>query len=128
MEASRGRTAWPAVAAAVAGFVVEAVVAAVPGSPLQPILAPGAEPGGPFVWIAETVGLDRLGTALPIVSVLGVAAGTVGFLVLLRIAWRGEITMRLALGLAVAFHLAIVLLPLLISRDVYSYIAHGQIV
>ncbi len=56
------------------------------------------------------------------------AAGTVGFLILLRAAWRGEITVRLALGLAVAFHLAIVLLPLLISRDVYSYIAHGQIV
>jgi alpha-1,6-mannosyltransferase len=36
--------------------------------------------------------------------------------------------MRLALGLSVAFHLTIVLLPLLISRDVYSYIAHGQIV
>jgi alpha-1,6-mannosyltransferase len=36
--------------------------------------------------------------------------------------------MRLALGLSVAFHLAVVLLPLLISRDVYSYIAHGQIV
>jgi hypothetical protein len=120
--------AWPAVAAAVAGFVVEAVVAAVPGSPLQPILAPGAEPGGPFVWIAETLGLDRLGTALPVASVLGVAAGTVGFLVLLRAAWRGEIAMRLALGLSVAFHLAVVLLPLLISRDVYSYIAHGQIV
>lgn len=128
MEASRGRTAWPAVAAAVAGFVVEAVVAAVPGSPLQPILAPGAEPGGPFVWIAETLGLDRLGAALPVASVLGVAAGTVGFLVLLRAAWRGEITMRLALGLSVAFHLGMVLLPLLISRDVYSYIAHGQIV
>ena len=128
MEVSRGRTAWPAVAAAVAGFLVEAAVAAVPGSPLQPILAPGAEPGGPFVWIAETVGLDRLGSALPVASVLGVAAGTVGFLVLLRSAWRGEITTRLALGLAVAFHLAVVLLPLLISRDVYSYIAHGQIV
>ena len=128
MEASRGRVAWPAVAAAVAGFLAEAVVAAVPGSSLQPILAPGAESGGPFVWIAETIGLDRLGSALPVASVLGIAAGTVGFLVLLRAAWRGEITMRLALGLSVAFHLAIVLLPLLISRDVYSYIAHGQIV
>ncbi len=128
MEASRGRVAWPAVAAALAGFLIEVVVAAVPGSPLQPILAPGAEPGGPFVWIAETIGLDRLGAALPVVSVLGVAAGTLGFLVLLRAAWRGEISMRLALGLSVAFHLAIVLLPLLISRDVYSYIAHGQIV
>jgi len=128
MEASRGREAWPAVTAAVAGFLAEAVVAAVPGSPLQPILAPGAQPGGPFVGIAEAIGSDRLGSALPIASVLGVAAGTAGFLVLLRAAWRGEITMRLALGLSVAFHLVIVLLPLLISRDVYSYIAHGQIV
>lgn len=128
METTRGRTAWPAVAAAVAGFLIEAVAAAVPGSPLQPVLAPGAEPGGPFVWIAETVGLDRLGDALPVASVLGVVAGMTGFLVLLRAAWRGEISMRLALGLSVAFHLAIVLLPLLISRDVYSYIAHGQIV
>jgi len=60
--------------------------------------------------------------------VFGIAAGTVGFLILLRAAWRGDIRMGLALGLSLAFHLAIVLLPLLISRDVYSYIAHGQIV
>ena len=128
MQMSRGRTAWPAVTAAVAGFLAEAVVAAVPGSPLQPVLAPGADAGGPFVWVAETIGLDGLGNALPVASVLGVAAGMAGFLVLLRAAWRGELSMRFALGLSVAFHLAVVLLPLLISRDVYSYIAHGQIV
>ena len=57
------RTAWPSVAAAIAGFVVEATVAAVPGSPLQPVLAPGADPGGPFVWAAETVG--SIGSATP---------------------------------------------------------------
>ena len=128
METTRSRTAWPAVAAAVAGFLVEAVVAAVPGSPLQPVLAPGADPGGPFVWVAETLRLDGLGDALPVASVLGVAAGMAGFLVLLRAAWRGDLSLRFALGLSVAFHLAIVLQPLLISRDVYSYIAHGQIV
>jgi alpha-1,6-mannosyltransferase len=128
METTRGRTAWPAVAAAVAGFLIEAMVAAVPGSPLQPILAPGAEPGGPFVWLAELVGLDHLGDALPVASVLGVVAGMAGFLILLRAAWRGELSMRVAIGLSVAFHLAIVLQPLLVSRDVYSYIAHGQIV
>ena len=128
MESSRGRAAWPAVAVAVVGFLAEVVVAAVPGSPLQPVLAPGAEPGGPFVWIAETIGLDRLGNALPVASVLGVAAGMAGFVVLLRAAWRGDLSLRLVLGLSIAFHLAIVLLPLLVSRDVYSYIAHGQIV
>lgn len=128
METTRSRTAWPPVAAAVAGFLVEAVVAAVPGSPLQPILAPGADPGGPFVWVAEAILLDRLGDALPVASVVGVMAGMVGFLVLLRAAWRGDLSLRFALGLSIAFHLAIVLQPLLISRDVYSYIAHGQIV
>jgi alpha-1,6-mannosyltransferase len=128
METTRSRTALTAVAASVAGFLVEAVVAAVPGSPLQPVLAPGADPGGPFVWIAEILRLDRLGDALPVASVLGVAAGMAGFLVLLRAAWRGELSLRFALGLSIAFHLAIVLQPLLISRDVYSYIAHGQIV
>ena len=128
MEASRPRVAWSAVAAAVAGFLVEAVVASVPGSPLQPVLAPGAEPGGPFVWVAEAIALDRLGDALPVASVIGVIAGMAGFLVLLRAAWRQEIPLGLALGLAVGFHVALVLLPLLISRDVYSYIAHGQIV
>jgi hypothetical protein len=60
--------------------------------------------------------------------VLGVAAGMAGFLLLLRAAWRGDLTIRFALGLSIVFHIAIVLQPLLISRDVYSYIAHGQIV
>ena len=128
MEDTRRHVAWFAVAAAAAGFLIEAIVAAVPGSPLQPVLAPGAEPGGPFTWIAETIGLDRLGSAMPVASVLGVVAGVAGFLLLLRAAWRGEVPLRLALGLAVGFHLALVLLPLLMSRDVYSYIAHGQIV
>ncbi|MGH7542232.1 MAG: hypothetical protein ACRELC_14660, partial [Gemmatimonadota bacterium] len=128
MEASRAQTAWGAVGIAALGFVAEAVVAATPGSPLQPRLAPGAEGGGPFVWLAEGIGLASLGSALPIVSVLAVVAATAGFLLLLRAAWRGEIPLGLALGVAVALHAAVVLLPLVISRDVYSYIAHGQIV
>ncbi|HZB02342.1 MAG TPA: hypothetical protein VE800_09570 [Actinomycetota bacterium] len=128
MDSSRRAVAWSAVAAASGGFVLEAIVAAIPGSPLQPILAPGAEPGGPFAWIGRGIGFDRLGAAFPIVSVLAVTLAMAGFLVLLLAAWRGRVTTRTALGLAVAFHVAVLLLPLLISRDVYSYIAHGQIV
>lgn len=128
MDSSRRAVAWTAVAAASGGFVVEAIVAATPGSPLQPILAPGAEPGGPFAWIGRGIGLDRLGAAFPIVSVLAVALAMAGFLVLLLAAWRGRVRPGVALALAVACHAAILLLPLLISRDVYSYIAHGQIV
>ena len=127
MEASRPPLAWAAVAAGVAGFVIEAVVASVPGSPLQPVLAPGAEPGGPFVWVAEAIGLDRLGDALPIASVVGVIAGMAGFLVLLRAAWRGEVRSGWP-SASRSGSTALLLLPLLISRDVYSYIAQGQIV
>jgi Glycosyltransferase family 87 len=128
MESSRRAVAWTAVAVASGGFVLEAIVAATPGSPLQPVLAPGAEPGGPFVWIGRGVGLDRLGAAFPIVSVIAVVLALAGFLVLLMAAWRGQITPGVVLALAVAFHAALLLLPLVISRDVYSYIAHGQIV
>jgi hypothetical protein len=128
MDSSRRAVAWTAVAAASAGFLLEAIVAATPRSPLQPVLAPGAASGGPFAWIGRGVGLDRLGAAFPIVSVLAVALAMAGFLVVLLAAWRGRIPPRVALGLAVAFHVALLLLPLLISRDVYSYIAHGQIV
>jgi hypothetical protein len=128
MERGRRDVAWVAVAAAIGGFLLEAVVAATPGSPLQPVLAPGAAPGAPFAPIGRAIALDRLGGAFPVVSVLAVAAAFVGFLALLRAAWRGGVPVRLALGLAIACHLALVLLPLLISRDVYSYIAHGQIV
>lgn len=128
MEASRPWTARGALIACAAGFVAEAVVAATPGSPLQPVLAPGAEGGGPFAWLSGVVGLDGLGSALPIVSVVAVAGAMAGFLVLLRAAWREEVSVSSALGLAIGFHAAIALLPLLVSRDVYSYIAHGQIV
>ena len=128
MEPSRRRTAWGAIAAASVGFVAEAVVAATRDSPLQPVLAAGAQPGGPFAWISRAVGLEQIGSALPAVSVLVVIAAFAGFLMLLRAAWLGELSLGLALGLAVAFHVALVFLPLLFSRDVYSYIAHGEIV
>lgn len=128
MDARRRDVAWLPVAAAVGGFLVEAVVAATPASPLQPALAPGAGPGGPFAWIGEALGLDGLGPAFPVASVLAVFAAIVGFLWLLRETWRERVPLPVVLVLAVAFHVTIVFEPLLVSRDVYSYIAHGQIV
>jgi hypothetical protein len=128
MDSSRRTVAWTAVAAAVGGFVLEAIVAATPRSPLQPMLAPGAEPGGPFASVGRAIGLDGLGEAFPIVSVLAVALGMAGFLAVLLAAWRGRVPVGVVVALAVVFHAALLLLPLVISRDVYSYIAHGQIV
>lgn len=128
MDAPRRDVAWLPVAAAVGGFLIEAVVAATPASPLQPILAPGAEPGAPFAPIGEAIGLDGLGSAFPVASVLAVVAALAGFLWLLLEAWRGRVSPSVVLVLAVLFHVAIVFEPLLFSRDVYSYVAHGQLV
>jgi alpha-1,6-mannosyltransferase len=128
MEPSRRRTAWGAIAAASVGFLAEAVVASTRDSPLQPVLPAGAQPSGPFAWISRAIGLEQIGSALPAVSVLVVVAAFGGFLVLLRAAWLGEVSFRLAFGLAIAFHVALLFLPLLFSRDVYSYIANGEIV
>jgi hypothetical protein len=117
---------------AIAGFVIAvvatALVASVPGSTLHPVLPPGVEPGGPFRWLAGTLGLDDLhGNALVFVSVTAVVASAIAFVFVVREAWRGHISLRTALILAVGAHVVVATLPLLVSRDVYSYIAYGNI-
>jgi hypothetical protein len=124
---SPGRRTWIAPAAAVAGFFAFAVVAGAPGSPFQPQRPAAA--GGPFAGIARFLGLDRLGSG-PFVAI-GVSAGVLAvltFLWLLRAAWRGEVSARFAVALVVVLHLVVLLaLPLLFSRDVYSYAYEGRI-
>ncbi|MEX2274117.1 MAG: hypothetical protein WEA10_00925 [Actinomycetota bacterium] len=125
----RDRSLPPSVPAVVAGFCLVALVASVPGSPLQPPLPPGAGPSGPFRWLADLVGLDGLrGGYLVAVSVVAALAATGTFLWVLRDAWRGRVAMRTVVVLAVVFHLAVLTLPLLASRDVYSYAMYGRIV
>jgi hypothetical protein len=117
---------------AVAGFMVAvvatALVASVPGSPLQPALPPGTEPGGPFRWLADVLGLGEIhGSALVTASVTASVASAAVFAWVVLEAWRGAISLRAAVILAVVAHLIVVTLPLLVSRDVYSYIAYGTI-
>lgn len=120
--------AWVAGLAA-AGFVLVALVAATPRSPLQPILPDGAQPSGPLSWAARAIALDELrGGALATVTVLALAVALAGFLLALRAAWRGELSLRAVVVLAVAFHIAVLFTPLLVSRDVYSYAMYGRIV
>ena len=115
-----------ALAASVASFVFVALVAATPGSPFTPILP--SEPGGPFRWLAELVGLDGVhGSALAAVGVVAVSSATAAFVLVLRECRRGTISARTAIGLAVAYHVALLFLPLLFSRDVYSYAYYGRI-
>jgi hypothetical protein len=117
-----------ALGASIASVASVALVAATPGSPFSPVLPPGSEPFGPFRWLAEAIGLDGLdGSALAAVGVVAVALAAAAFLLVLWEAWRGTITVRTVVALAVAYHVVVLFLPLLFSRDVYSYGAYGRI-
>jgi hypothetical protein len=115
-----------ALAASVASFAFAALVAATPGSPFTPILP--SEPAGPLRWLAELAGLDGVhGSALAAVGVVAVSSSAAAFVLVLRECRRGTISTRTAIGLAVAYHVALLFLPVLFSRDVYSYAYYGRI-
>jgi len=115
-----------ALALSVASFVLVAMVAATPFSPFTPVLP--AFPSGPFRWLSDLVGLDGLrGSALVAIGVLAVAFATVAFVLILLECRRGRVSARTVIGLAIAYHVALLFLPLLFSRDVYSYAYYGKI-
>ena len=118
-----------AVVLATGGSLVCATFAAAPDSPFQPVLPVGAEPGGPLTAIATALGLDRLaGSWLIAAGVLAMGLAVAGFLVLLRETWRGLVSLRTVIVLAVLANVVVVtMLPLLFSRDVYSYAFYGRI-
>lgn len=122
------RQATRVVALAALGVVVFAVFAAAPGSPFQPVLPQGAGPGGPLTSLAELVRFDRLSGAWLVATGVAIAVFAVAtFLALLREAWRGTISTRAAVLLAIGGNLIVLMLPLLFSRDVYSYAFYGRI-
>jgi alpha-1,6-mannosyltransferase len=127
-DASSGR-ATRSIAFAIAGFLACAVFAAAPGSPFQPVLPTGAEPSGPLTALATAIGLDRLaGSWLIAAGVVAAALAVVGFLALLQAAWRGSVSLRIVVWLSVAATIVVAsLVPLLFSRDVYSYSFYGRI-
>lgn len=109
-------------------MLVVALVAATPGSPFTPILPAAGRASGPFRWLAEVLGLDGVhGSALAAVGVGAVALAAVAFLLVLREAWRGNVSPKAVITLAIAYHAVVLLLPLLFSRDVYSYAYYGRI-
>jgi hypothetical protein len=117
-----------AIAGSIASVVLVAIVASAPRSPLQPVLPGSAGPSGPFRWLAELTALDAVhGSALVVVSLLTAALAAAAFLAVLRESWRGTISARTVIGLAVAYHVVVLFLPLLFSRDVYSYTYYGRI-
>lgn len=118
-----------AVLSAALAMAAVATFAAVPGSPFQPILPVGAEPWGPFRWLGESLAFGALhgDTAASVGAVL-LAIAAVTFVALVVAVARGTVELRTVLAFAVLAQLAVAFLPLLFSRDVYSYAAYGRIV
>ena len=117
-----------AVIASVAGTILVAIVSSTPRSPYYPVLPDGVAAQGPLRWIADAMALQRLNDAgLMLVGLLAVVAAAVGFILILREAWHRRVSVRLVFALAIAFHLLVLTLPLLFSRDVYSYAYYGRI-
>ena len=115
-----------ALALSIVSFIFVATVAATPFSPFTPVLP--AFPSGPFRWLSDLAGLDGLrGSALVAIGVVAVVFAAVAFVLVLLECRRGSISPRTVIGLAIAYHVALLLLPLLFSRDVYSYAYYGRI-
>ncbi|MEX0983525.1 MAG: glycosyltransferase 87 family protein [Actinomycetota bacterium] len=116
------------VTGAIGGLGAMAVMGATPGSPYQPVLTPSGRPTGPLRELAVAIGLaDLRGTALITVSTLIAFAATGAFLLLLREAFRGHVGVRQIAVVVVLGHLVLLFVPLLFSRDVYSYSYYGRI-
>lgn len=118
-----------AVAASVISVFVVALVSATPRSPFFAVLPADYEPSGPLRWVADLVGLNRLSEGgLMAVGVFAMAGAAAGFLLIVREAWNERLSMRTVVVLAVVFHAVVLMLPLLFSRDVYSYGYYGRMV
>jgi alpha-1,6-mannosyltransferase len=117
-----------AIVASTLGVLMVAIVSATPRSPYYPVLPDGVEAQGPLRWVADALGLQHLGdTGLMLVGLIAVVAGAFGFILILRESWNRRISMRLVFVLAIGFHVLVLTLPLLFSRDVYSYAYYGRI-
>ncbi|MGZ4155158.1 MAG: hypothetical protein ACXVQ0_11825, partial [Actinomycetota bacterium] len=115
-------------AASILSILLLALVSATPASPFQPLLPAAGEPSGPLRWLAGVVGLDALGqTPLAVIGVVSVVLAAAGFVLLAWAAWRCEVKVRTVLAISLLGHVLVVFLPLLFSRDVYSYAYYGRI-
>lgn len=105
-----------------------AVVSATPNSPFFPVFPEGYEPSGPLRLLANLLQLGRLNTTgLMVIGLLATASAAVGFLLVLREAWNRRISMRTVMILSVIYTVVVLTLPLLFSRDVWSYAYYGRL-
>jgi Dolichyl-phosphate-mannose-protein mannosyltransferase len=127
-ESKRGRGSTAAVLVSIGTFSLVALVATSRAYPLSPRLAPGGGAVLPFRWASRLLGLNALPHEVAgELAILALGVAGTGFLFAIREAWYGRISPRAVLTLGLAFHAVVVLLPLLISEDVYQYAMYGRI-
>jgi hypothetical protein len=115
-------------AAIVGGYFVLAVIAGAPHSPLTTPLPVGARPPGWSTFLAEQLGLRRLGRpVLTAISLLLVGAVLVAFVLLLTEARSNKVRLSSVLMAAGVSLVLAVAAPVLLSRDLFSYAAYGRI-
>jgi alpha-1,6-mannosyltransferase len=112
----------------VAGYLLIALVAGAPDSPLVPPLPPGVRSPGWASTGAGWLGLDRLSrTALTVLSVALLAALLAAFLVVVLECRRTRVAPALVLSAVGVSLILSVAAPVVLSRDVYSYAIYGRI-
>jgi hypothetical protein len=105
-----------------------AVVGAAPDSPFQPVLTPNGQPKGPLRDLAVQIGLGHLrGDPWIALSTAVVLVAVGGFLWLIAEAFRGRVGLVVVVVVVLIGHAMLVFVPLLYSRDVYSYAFYGRI-
>jgi hypothetical protein len=120
-------TARRAVTASVASVAVVTLIAATPGSPYHPVL-PADDGHGPIGLLARLLWLDHIPHGFLIaIGFLAMIAAGISFLLVLRACERGVVSVRTVVTLTLAYFAAILVLPLLLSRDVFSYAYYGRI-
>jgi hypothetical protein len=125
---TRTGATWATVAILVT-FAVVGLLASRPGSPLTPPLFRGARAPSFLVRLTEVLGLDLLSrNAIGVLAAVALLAAAGAFVYALRRAWNGELTLRRILLVAVILHLFAMVIPLFLSRDVYSYAMYGRMV
>ncbi|MGH2725058.1 MAG: hypothetical protein ACRDI0_12540 [Actinomycetota bacterium] len=118
-----------ATAATIVTSLLVAALASRPRSPLTPPLAAGAEAPAWLAGLADVLGLSALPReAAAAVSAVFLVLAAGAFLYALREAWHRRLTLTHVVAVGVALHVLAVVVPLFLSRDVYSYAIYGRMV
>ena len=123
------RVAWGATVGILGTAAMVALLASRPGSPMTPPLFPGAE-APPFLRsLTRVLGIDALSRdAVGVLAAVALVSAAASFMYALREAWAGRLTLRRIFWVAVILHVVAVIIPLFLSRDVYSYAIYGRMV